>query len=85
MTVTEGSSSTQIFDDAGTSYGKVDSCGSRNFIVEDSSGFAVPWISVEHSYGSIYTITATPEYKESGLQKTNSFHLRVISNNYSDS
>ena len=82
MTVSEGSSITQIFDDAGTSYGTVNACGSRNFIVEDSSGIAVTWITVEHSYESIYTITAAPENKEYELQKTHSFNLRVVSNDY---
>ena len=49
-----------MFVDAGTSYGNVDYCGSRTFTVEDSSGNAIPWMSVAYSYGSIYTITAAP-------------------------
>ena len=83
MTVSEGSSITQIFVDAGTSYGSVNACGSRTFIVEDSSGIAVPWISIDHSYGSIYLITAAPTNTENELQKTLSLHLKIVSNDYS--
>ena len=60
MSVDDGSSITQNFNDVGASYGAVSFCGSRTFTIEDTSSAAVSWMSIALSSGDTYTITAAP-------------------------
>ena len=83
MTVDDGSSITQNFNDVGASYGTVSFCGSRTFTIEDTSSNPVSWMSLAFSSGVSYTITAAPLSTSAELQATHNLRIKVVSDTYS--
>ena len=65
----------------GTAQSNTNFCGTRSYVVEDTSGNAISWMSVALQSGSTYRITAAPS--GSVTAQTYNYRLKINSSNYS--